>query len=47
MSRDGGVLQDSRSAGPMGAGGCPLPFGGLHMLRGCGRVCPSTSYGPW
>ena len=46
MSRDGGVLRDSRSAGPMGVGGCPL-FGGLCVMRGCGRVCPSTSYGPW
>ncbi len=46
MSRDGGILRDSRSAGPMGVGGCLLLCGGMYVLRGCGRVCPGTSYSP-
>ncbi len=33
-SRDSGVLRDSRSAGPMGVGGCLLLCGGMCALRG-------------
>ncbi len=47
MSRDGGVHRDSRSAVPMGVGCCLLMCGGMCVLRGCGRVCPNTSYDPW
>ncbi len=47
MSRDGGVLRNSRSAGPMGVGGCLMLCNGMCGLRGCGRVWPSTSYGPY
>ena len=47
MSRDGGVLRVSRSAGPMGVNDCHLLLGGMCVLRGCGRVSPNTSYGPW
>jgi hypothetical protein len=46
-SRACGVLRDSRSVSPMGVGGCLVLYGGLYVLRGCGRVCPNTSYGPW
>ncbi len=46
-SRNGGVLLGSRSAGHMRVGGCLLLCGGLCVLRGCGRVCPNTSYGHW
>ncbi len=46
MSRDGGVFQEARSAGPMSVGGCLRLCGGLCVLRGRGRMCSSTSYGP-